>query len=157
RICTVPENLLFEVRRSGDPRRKRLLGTACCRRLERFLVRQASRTLIDVSERHADGLATDEELRLAFEAVGGQLPGGPGTDGPATDEELRLAYGWLANRPSLTGLTPAGVPTPGEWVMRHKAESAVRHLGTDCPEYAVWSFTPTEAETEAARGADLFW
>ncbi len=68
--CTVPEQMFACLRAQGatlSVRKGRLFCCACCRRIWQSLYPEA-RAAIEVAERHADGLATDDELTSADEA-----------------------------------------------------------------------------------------
>ncbi len=63
--CTDPIQMLRQVYECASPRKMRLFFCACIRQHFPRLENQRSRLAIEVAERHADGRATDEELRLA--------------------------------------------------------------------------------------------
>jgi hypothetical protein len=67
--CDEPVQLLKRARFRSYQRKSRLFAVACCRRIWDALVDERSRQAVEVAERHADGLATDEALRLACEAA----------------------------------------------------------------------------------------
>ncbi len=76
--CAAPGELVYELneRDAASPRKFRLFSCACCRQVWSLMpehVRQA----VELVERYADNLATDEELDSTFEASGdfpGQYP-----------------------------------------------------------------------------------
>src|SRR4051812_34635061 len=67
--CTDPDVLLRYVRDRTSARKLRLFACACCHRLDHLLVDDRSRQALDISERYADGIATEDELRRAQRAL----------------------------------------------------------------------------------------
>src|ERR1700677_1468227 len=70
--CTDPGKKLCLFRgrlRNGYNRKIRLFACACCRIIWENLIDERSRKAVEVAERHADGKATDEELRAASTAA----------------------------------------------------------------------------------------
>ena len=63
---TDPHLLLEGLHGGASDRKLRLFAAACCRRLWPLLTQGRSRRAVEVSERHADGLAADLELKAAY-------------------------------------------------------------------------------------------
>jgi hypothetical protein len=57
--------------RKARDRQYRLFACACCRRVWPLMSRESARRAVEVTERHADGLASDEELEAAQRAACG--------------------------------------------------------------------------------------
>jgi hypothetical protein len=68
---TDPTELLLSLRAANiaSERKLRLFAVACCRRVWSLLADERSRRAVEVAERYADGLVTDEELSAAWEAT----------------------------------------------------------------------------------------
>jgi hypothetical protein len=62
--CGDPEPMLKVLRDQMSERKPRLFACACCRRVKYLLSDERSRQAVEVAERHADGIAGDEELAL---------------------------------------------------------------------------------------------
>jgi hypothetical protein len=67
--CTHPDKMLRHLAGKVSERQLRLLACAACRRLWRMLRDERSRKAVEVSERYADGLADEAELRAAAAAA----------------------------------------------------------------------------------------
>ena len=65
-----PTPMLEFLRDKVSERKLRLWSAACCRRTRRFHVDASRKTAVEVAERFADGLATDEDLRAAAQTSG---------------------------------------------------------------------------------------
>jgi hypothetical protein len=63
--CAEPTPMLEFLRGQVSDRKLRLFAVACCRRIECLLVERHQRASVSVAERHADGVATDDELEAA--------------------------------------------------------------------------------------------
>jgi hypothetical protein len=66
--CTEPDIMVAFLRGKVSYRKFRLFAVSCCRRLDR-LTDPVSQYALEVAERYADGLASEEELRLAHFAA----------------------------------------------------------------------------------------
>ena len=55
---------------TGEDARIRRYGVWCARQVQHLMTDHRSVNALDVAERHADGLATDDELRVAWAAAG---------------------------------------------------------------------------------------
>jgi hypothetical protein len=61
--CTKLEPMSAHIRLFHAPKRKQwLFGCACCRRIWTLITDERSRRVVEVRERHLDGLASEEEL-----------------------------------------------------------------------------------------------
>jgi hypothetical protein len=72
--CTDPEPMLEFLSRQRSPpkvtvRKMLLFASACCRRIWNVLPTDPCRKGVEIAERYADGLATDQELASAWSAV----------------------------------------------------------------------------------------
>lgn len=68
-VCTDPQKMLVFLRRNATDRKFRLCAVAFCRSIFHLLEvhRREVERIVAVSERFADGLATEDELRTTYE------------------------------------------------------------------------------------------
>lgn len=64
-----PEDAIACFRRRGSDRQWRLFAVACCQRIEQHFQDRRFQHAIDVAEKHADGAASDLELREAWKGA----------------------------------------------------------------------------------------
>jgi hypothetical protein len=67
--CSNPEEMIFFLRGRISERKLRLFAVACCRRIWHLMADERSRKVVEVTERHIDGLASEEEWQAASRAA----------------------------------------------------------------------------------------
>lgn len=67
--CPDPEEMIFFLRGCISDRKLRLFAVACCRRIWHLMTDQRSQKVVEVTERHIDGLASEEEWQAASRAA----------------------------------------------------------------------------------------
>src|SRR5262249_35138361 len=72
--CSDPDEMLQLLAGRAAGRKWRLFGVAACRRAWGLLTDEPSRAVVEVGERFADGAATAEDLRAAYQAAPGGQP-----------------------------------------------------------------------------------
>ena len=102
-----PEWLIWIATRLGvlDGRTLRRFAVWSARRVQHLISDQRSVACLDVAERHADGLATDEELAAARE---GALAAAGTTGGAAAAWDAAWAAAWAATRDAVGDAWDAG-------------------------------------------------
>lgn len=75
--CADPSAMLSSARGRLSDRKFRLFACAACRQVWAKLTDQRSRRAVEMAERHADGLATSEQLALLADAAYRAKPNGP--------------------------------------------------------------------------------
>src|SRR4051812_27232511 len=68
-VCTDPDKILPFLRDSGKltERKARLFGCACCRRIWHLLADERSRAAVEVTDRFAEGAASQAEVDQAHD------------------------------------------------------------------------------------------
>jgi hypothetical protein len=78
--CTDPDEIVRFLQAKASDRKLRLFACACVRVVWNYVVEERARLAVEVSERYADGRASDDELEEAFayanRVVGPGRPGG---------------------------------------------------------------------------------
>jgi hypothetical protein len=149
--CTDPQKMLGWLRHSGkaSDRKLRLFACACCR-IWHLLVHEVSREAVEVGERFADGLATEDEQSRAYQEaddVWALLP-------HAFDEDL------LQDNPSFAdAITAAGIPRYAAEEAAEAPVAAVESSTDDLAAYlpaakAVGWMTATSDEPDARAETD---
>jgi hypothetical protein len=102
--CSDPDEMLQLLAGRVSSRKLRLFVVAACRRAWALLTDQRSRAVVEAAERFADGAATAEDLRAAYQAA----PGGQPAANVATCAGMAHAdmAAMLAPRHSIQGRGP---------------------------------------------------
>jgi hypothetical protein len=68
-VCTDPSPMLDYMRSKASDRKLRLFACACCRHVWDWLMDERSRQAIEAAEQYADGLTSDENLNINYNAA----------------------------------------------------------------------------------------
>ncbi|HYV39290.1 MAG TPA: hypothetical protein VE988_26615 [Gemmataceae bacterium] len=63
--CTDPQAMLEFLKGKTSDRKLRLFAVACCRRVWQVLTDERTRTIVDISEKYADGVVSNAQLQQA--------------------------------------------------------------------------------------------
>jgi len=96
--CEDPQPMLEYIGNKASDRKLRLFAVACCRQVQHLLVDKQSRVAINVAERYAEGLASNEELARADRAV---LDLGNADDSDCEANLARATTAYVASRGAL--------------------------------------------------------
>lgn len=89
-VCADPEAMLSCVQDKAGDRSFRLFAVACCRRLWHLVTEDVFRNTVDMAERYANGLASEDELQSAYDTAGGA----------AGDDDANIAFTLVAAPPT---------------------------------------------------------
>jgi hypothetical protein len=109
--CAEPRLMLEFVTPAASERKARLLAVACCYRIWHLLSDTRSRQAVEVVERYADGLASDEQLVIASEIAGdafASVPWEPGGMPGAVKLAASAVWGATSSaaEPNILGVNP---------------------------------------------------
>jgi hypothetical protein len=94
--CTAPTKMVRHLARGASPRKLRLYGVACCRRIWDLLGQDHWRAAVDLAERFADDEATAADLDEAHAAVNRDISD---SNAARVDAETpQFALQWLTTR-----------------------------------------------------------
>jgi len=130
--CGDPCKMLWFVEEGNYNRPLRLFAVACCRQVWALLTDERSQRAVEVAERYADGVATEEELETAFEAAAeASFPRCLTGADEITRQAARLAYYAAAPVPLRSGTIHSLGWEAAYHVARFAAEGSAAPVSTD--------------------------
>ena len=144
--CDDPTPMLEFLRAKASDRKLRLFAVGCCRRIWDRLTDDRGRLAVSISERYADGMATEQELIEAAERVHHELP----------SDEWAVCY---AINPSWdSGYSPGGRTATNPyayWAAIHCADEASGNVAGGVPARSV-EVVVAEQGNQACLLRDIF-
>lgn len=150
--CTCSGPMLEFLRGKISDRKLRLFGAACCRRIWHLIVHPISREAVEIGERFADGLASDDERHLKYGEADDIrcLLGGVGTGNLEQDAEEE--YGGIL---AAAGISPdVAAPAADEAWGCAEPEPEETGIGASALE-AVANLSATDVGVERAAQAAI--